>query len=83
MKLDLPAPMVTLGPPPDATYFALDRAMACPACVVVFTAQRVCPACASADLYPLETFFARRNGRAHERATVAELNELHVVRSAS
>jgi hypothetical protein len=81
VNLDTPAPMVTLGPPPDATYFALDRAMACPACLVTFTAQRACPACASKDLYPLDTFFARRNGRAHEAATVAELDRLHVLKA--
>lgn len=71
-----PATMLTLAPPPSAGYFALGLAVVCPACLVVFVAQRACPACGSDAIYPVETFLTQRAGRAYERATVAELRAL-------
>ena len=82
MSADTPADLLTLGPAPSPAYFAVDLGLVCAACAVVFTAQRACPACAATDLYPLDVWFARRQGRTHEAETVAELRALRVIRSA-
>ena len=82
MSADTPADLLTLGPAPSPAYFAIDLALACPACAICFTAQRACPACAATDLYPLDVWFARRQGRGYEAAVGAELRALRVIRSA-
>lgn len=64
------------------THFRLGLAMICTNCESVFSVQPTCPACGSDAIYPIEHFFRARDGRAHERATVAELVRLRVLKSA-
>lgn len=77
-----PVPVLALRPPTPAGHFPLAVAVICVNCEAVFAARPTCPGCASDLIYPIETFLTRRQGRAHEAATVAALHRLNVLRSA-
>ena len=78
-SLEIPA-AVLLDRPPVQAYVPIDRALVCAACAVCFTAQRVCPACGGADLYPLHAFLQRQQGRAYVASLVKELREVRALK---
>ncbi len=67
-----------------AAHFPLAEARLCADCSTVFSGRvyDACPSCTSTSTDFIETMLRRIAARAHEAATVAELDRLHVARSA-